>query len=194
MITIQSKEELLTVLDSYYLPISTWGKNATKTVEHLLKEIDEEECILEAVINYDYEPWIVQLCRSIHVARVFVVTKIHNDLLFLRESKQVFKDGSERERHTMSSIGEKIAKGENPMQAAIRGAREELGLDLGDYLQSVSTEVHGSVKQSSSYPGLLTRKCFYNFFVMLPKEFYDPDGYREKQEDKITYFDWQKII
>jgi hypothetical protein len=82
--------------------------------------------------------------------------------------------------------------GENPTFAAIRGIKEELGVDINSNQLSKYSDLHydgGSV----SYPGLDTKYKGHKFICNLTETQFEPNGYIEVQEDKKTFFTWKKI-
>ncbi|MDP2861124.1 MAG: NUDIX domain-containing protein, partial [bacterium] len=161
-------------------------RNGTKAVGHLLSEIHSEECGL-AKNAYDKLVRTVLAC-----AADICYTDKKSKKLRLKENKQVFKDGSERKRDylTMSVYG-KMKPGEDRKKAMGREIEEELGIEEKDYSLSYRG-INEQTVEARSYPGLLTHYTWYEFVVELAEDGFKPEGYKEVQSDKTTYFVWEK--
>jgi hypothetical protein len=181
---INTVEELTNKLKEYSVPVEEWGTGEAKNVEHLLDEIRSEECNVEDKGGF--------LIRSIEFVGVRIYHKDKDNVTWvLKEDKQEFKDGRVRRRNMPSSVSEKMKFGEDPLISAIRGIKEELG---------VNVEVHQLIKMrdlfynggSQSYPGLRTRYKGHQFTCFLNSAQFDANGYIEVQKDKSTFFKWFK--
>ena len=180
-LTIEQIEQLLT---SHGIDLSLWGVGATKTPRHILNEVSEGECLLKVENGV--------LIREINVASATIYFESSSGIRFvLKETKQVYKNGSEKKRSNAGSVSEKLKSDEDPEAAMVRGIKEELGIEGSFSIEKLETNVEE--KYSSAYPGLLCRYNVYNFKVDFPEELYNPDGYMEVQEDKTTYFNWLKM-
>ncbi len=184
-IEIKNLEHLRQVLNDYDINPNNWGKDDSRTIEELYKEIVDAETELFEIrtLPEDSEP---TLLRTVTVVGINVTCGKYR----LKEDRQEFVDGRVRHRNLNVSCAEKLIKGETPRQAAVRCLKEELGIEIHE------TELrphisHSNVDISSSYPGL---NCMYNrnpFDYEMKPEFFNPDGYQEFQENKTTYFIWE---
>jgi 8-oxo-dGTP pyrophosphatase MutT (NUDIX family) len=183
-----NRAELRQILIEHRVPVLTWGQGVSKTLEHLLNEINEGESTLVK----DGET----LVKKESGVTVTVLYSNGEQSWKLVEEKQVFSDGRERARGYTGSIGEKMRSGEEPIAAARRALSEELGFENTDLLISDDCPFetdHRPILPSQSYPGLMTRRTVYEFILNLPGENYTAEGYQEVQPDKTTYFRWQEI-
>ena len=171
-------------LYKYRIPFENWGTGRAKTLEHLVKEIIDGETTLEEESG--------QLIRkiSINLVDVFYTTP-DGQILWLIESKQIFKDGRERVRPWIpAAISEKLKADELPSdQSVARAIGEELG--IFEDLRITAGKTSEEMAESPSYPGLMTKTNIYKHSVMLSVGQYNRDGYIERQTDKDTYFVWQ---
>jgi len=184
-INIASEGFLGEVLKGYGISVEKWGKGEAKTVGHLFRELEEGDCVLVEIPEGELRREVVFVSGDVYY-------QSPEALYYLREEKQVFKDGRERRRAWMkTSVGEKVKPEESAEETRRRVFEEELGIK-----GSVSIE-ESQIKQRSgvsfSYPGLWTEYEVYPFKAFLTKEQYRPEGYIEEQEDKTTYWVWGKI-
>ena len=180
------KEELTALLKANHVPFDTWGTGEAKTFEHLWKEINEGESVLIERDN--------MLLRIANGSTLRVYYKKDSTLLYLKEDRQVFKDGREKKRNLAEnmSIGEKLKHGEIPAVCAWRSLAEELGITEKLPLTPRPDITRGPVP-SVSFPGLHTMYTMYAFDVFLPERWFRPEGYVEKQPDKTSYFIWKEF-
>jgi len=148
----------------------------SKSFEDLIKEIREKEC---------YIKW--ENHQPTRLARVAEIHVVSHDGRSLRELKQVFADGTVRERGH-GWCAEKIKVGESPWSAATRCLMEELGLPI-DRRRLHSRGNRESKKDSDSYPGLPSVYTIRSFGVVLKKSEFR-EQYIEGQPDKATHFGW----
>jgi len=177
--------ELTNFLKKHDVPCDMWGTGKSKTIEHLLNEINEEECVLRETSN-----GLIRLIEFVGI-KIFY-TDENNQKWFLKEEKQEFNDGRVRRRDIPSSVSEKMKSGEDPLISAIRGISEELNVKVEAHQLKKFRDLHydgGSV----SYPGLDTKYTGYRFTCYFTKDQFDPNGYIEVQRDKKTFFVWKKI-
>jgi len=180
------RKELLSLLQAYNIPLNEWGVGKAKTFEHLLSELESGEAeIVESKVG---------LLRSSQGA---ILTVFYTDGIStwrLKEDRQVFKDGREKRRDLGNemSIGEKMHREEDPVEAAYRALREELSITERVELHVKPHKTKGPVA-SESYPGLMTYYTMNVFEVFLPKHLYKPEGYIERQKDKTNYYVWIKV-
>lgn len=172
-------------LEDAGIDVSNWGKGGAKTIEHLQREIDSGEA--ELVTNEQGE-----LLRKVTIgqADVFYISP-EGKKFYLKEEKQIFKDGRKRERELDPSIAEKMKPDESPAEAIERGIREELGVE-GE-LEIKQIGVDEEINESPSFPGLKSQYSLYKFEAMFNDDQFNPDGYIEEQEDKNTYFVWEEL-
>jgi len=172
-------------LEFYAIEIHRWGTNNAKTIQHLIKEINEEETIL--CENDDG-----LLIRQINVVSAKIYFETNEGIKYiLSEDRQVFTDGRIRTRQNDSSVSEKMKPNENPEYAIKRGIQEELNIQ-GDIV-IIPYEKTTSTNYSDSYPTLLTQYTMHRFIVHLNETQFNINGYFEAQQDKTTYFIWIKV-
>lgn len=182
---ITSEERLNSKLKEYNIPVDLWGTGNAKTVNHLYNEILEKESIIEEESGY--------LIRYIEFVGIRIYYTDENEHRWvLKEDRQEFKDGRVRRRNMPSSVSEKMKFGEDPIISAVRGIKEELGIEVNNS-QLIKRRDLNYDGGSSSYPGLKTRYKGHQYTCYLEREQFDPKGYIEVQEDKSTFFSWQKI-
>lgn len=175
-----NKSELESLLKTYKIPFDTWGAGESKTISHLLQELNLEESTL------------IEGSDGIIRAETGVAIDVFYGKLKLVEAKQVFSDGRERKRNLSTSVGEKIKPGENPLEAAARTMLEELGI-VGVAFTNYHFEEKSPVA-STSFPGLLTKRSLHFFDTVLSDLQFKSEGYIEKQPDKTNYFVWKPAI
>ncbi|MDO8590617.1 MAG: hypothetical protein Q7R65_01420 [bacterium] len=180
-ITIEMLKQQLT--DSG-IDFSSWGTGKTKTMEHLLKEIEEGETELVS------ENGTLVRKVTFGASRVYY-TAPDGKKYQLIEDKQVFKDGRERRRKMNDAVLEKMKRGEDTTRAMERGMQEELGLSGNIELNKIDARERRDI--SDSYPGLTTLYSEHHFEATLSDEQHKPEGYIEKQEDKSTFFIWREV-
>ena len=171
-------------LNKFSIPIDNWGTGKSKTIEHLFDELKNEECFLTEIDG--------TLVRSIEFVGVKIYHNENNERWILKEDRQEFNDGRIRRRNMPSSVSEKMKFGEDILKSAIRGIKEELGVDISTNQLSKRKDLFydgGSV----SYPGLKTKYKGHQFICELQSHQFDPSGYVEVQRDKKTYFVWHKL-
>ena len=171
------------------LPVDRWGEvidsQKTKTIADLMKEIEEGSCRLEEVGG----EWI----RMVEVVSVGVFYRDEQtgEVLELYEAGQMFADGDVRVRDMSKAMNEKMEPGESVKQAIKRGVRSELGIegDLAVELDGMREEE----KASPSYPELKSIYRFHEANLRLTSDQFNPEGYIEPQENKVTYFVWRRL-
>jgi len=173
-----SNTDLKSYLIGYGISVNEWGKGYAKTIEHLAKEIESNECSLVDKNGV--------LVRGIE----FVMCEIFYKGLKLKEEKQIFKDGRERTRVKESSMSEKMEIGEDPLDSLIRGIGEELGVVVRED-QLIPDGSINRESESVSFPGLTTRYLGHKYSCTFNESQYNPEGYVEHQKDKSTYFIWE---
>ncbi len=180
-----AREQLQQLLLQNNIDTSLWGTGSAKTLDHLVKEVQEGESTL--ISEGDH---LVRILEALDIkVRCTLPSGLTKELY---EDRQEFKDGRVRRRDQITgSIGEKIKSGEAPGNDSVRRAlSEELGVEVDDN-RIVRGEDRTEEHETMSYPGLLTRYTFYTYAVDLPYELYRADGYSEQQQDKTTYFCWR---
>jgi hypothetical protein len=174
------KSELERILGIQKIDWQKWGTGDSKTVDHLLNEINTGESILNGIIRFE---------KGVNID---VYYRQKETIWKLIEEKQVFTDGRVKRRNLSTSIGEKMKPGESPLETAARGMREELGI-IGVAFASLRFEDQPLVP-STSFPGLFTKRNVFFFETTLSAEQYNPEGYREIQADKTNYFIWIRLL
>lgn len=178
------KEDLLSLLKKYNVPFNGWGTGESKTVEHLLSELNSGESELIEQGG--------SLVRKSFGAAIDVYYKKREKIFKLKEAKQVFRDGREKIRDLETSIGEKIRSGENTLSAARRALSEELGIEEEIDFKQIAPIIKGPTP-SQSFPGLQSEYFINVFEVFLPERLYKPKGYTEEQADKKSIFNWEEV-
>lgn len=178
-------DELKKRLKKFNIPLNKWGKGDNKTIGHLLSELKEGETHLEEKDG--------NLIRNVNfVGAKIIYIDENNDKWKLVEEKQVFKDGRKRIRGKMPyGMAEKFKMGEDPKNVIIRGMKEELDIDLSKEQFVFYNKIN--FRLDSDYPGIESYHKGYEFLVVLNKDQYKEEGYKEFQEDKTVYFKWVKI-
>jgi len=151
-VALQSEKHLTEWLESRAgVDITLWGSGKAKHPGDLLRELhDGESCLSSDGV------------RIVKVAKVRIFDGDHE----LIEVRQHLRNGAVKHRNRL--LAEKFKPGENPIAAAVRGIREELGqvlhpeaaIRIGSERDLVITE---EIDTSTSYPGL---KSVYRLFTI----------------------------
>ena len=177
--------ELKKKLEDSGIDTSKWGKGQAKTIEHLKREIESGESVLE-------EDEAGNLIRRLYIVGADVYYMSRDGKKYrLKEDRQIFADGRERRRDYGHAVSEKMKPGEDPKVAIVRGIREELG--IAGVIDPQKTLEDERLLLSRSYPGLVSKYIGYGFEVILDEEQFKPDGYVEEQEKMNTYFIWEEV-
>jgi predicted RNA binding protein YcfA (HicA-like mRNA interferase family) len=178
-------EEVEALLLEYGVPLDTWGQGNAKGLWHLVKEVEEGETALVEEGG--------QIFRTVSVCNAEVYYTAPNGQTYrLREDRQEFHDGRVRRRDLGGAVSEKFKAGEDPSEAIARGVEEELGLGEDGIAHISALGEEHKQGESMSYPGLPTMYIVYRFDVRLSDSGFNPAGYVEHQDDKSTYFVWEK--
>jgi hypothetical protein len=166
---------------------STWGQGASREIEHLFQELEEDASELLPTPDG-------QLIRRNKGVRLTIYCFVDGQRYRLYEDKQVFADGRERQRDQSFSLGEKCRRHENIFATAFRAIKEELDIwnDEGIILYN-HTQTTTPLHDSQSYPGLQSQFIVDSFDVQMPPRLFKPEGYVEKQREKTSYFIWKKV-
>ncbi len=178
------------LLQKHGISTKKWGKdNFSKTLNHLRREIHRNECKIKFVDK--------EMVRFSKTVKVSLHHKINGEEYILVENRQVFKNGTVRYRLIPNSYtlpAEKLFLNESPKEGLKRLLEEELGITkigLLKKLKRLNKEIQ--VGKSKTYPGLTSKRTMYHYEAWLPNSLYK-DEYKEKQEDYITYFKWEKYF
>jgi len=186
IVNITSPETLGAYLARFGISVKEWGKGATKTVGHLLSEIQNGDCEL-----VEEESGLI---RRVHNVNISVSAEFNGKSHTLIEDRQVFNEGTSREsirsRHLGGAVSEKIHSSENPGDAVSRAIREELGIE-GDITVNETRPEEDVDMDSPSFPGLRTQYRVYHYHATLVGDQIHKEGYKEVQPDKTTYFVWK---
>jgi hypothetical protein len=166
------------------IPIEKWGIGAAKTIDHLVTEVLEGEIDL-------VEDEEGGLLRKIEPMGVNVYYHDESGDYRLFEDYAVFKDGRVRRRQLETSIGEKMKPGETTKQAAARAIAEELSIPDGVIFENWKDKE--DIRESNSYPGLMSKYNIHEVDAEIPKEHFKSEGYIERQKDKDIFYKWKKI-
>lgn len=177
--------DLTNLLKQHDIPCDIWGTGKSKTINHLLDEIKNNESELKIISS--------NLIRFIEFVGIKIFyTDEEGQKWFLKEDRQEFKDGRTRRRNIPSSVSEKMKSGEDPLISGIRGVREELGIKIYGHQLRKHRDLNYD-GGSLSYPGLETKYKGHKFICELEKSQFNPSGYIEVQTDKKTFFVWNKL-
>lgn len=167
------------------IPLQKWGAGNAKTITHLLEEVKSGETELSWNENGE-------LIRNVIVVQVDVFTQEPDgQRWYLREDKQVFRDGRVRHRELSTTLGEKMKPEEDILAAARRAVSEELGISEVDEMCYTGSE--RMMHSSDSYPGLESQYESHHVVIALPAAALNTEGYKEVQTDKTTYFVWERV-
>ncbi len=177
-IQIKNKTNLIDFLNENNIDISEWGKQGHKSIDNLLGELHEKDCIIKT-----------EVIREISIA----VVNIENKGKLLFEESQKMKNGFIRQRNKLPR--EKIKQNEEVIEAAYRCLKEEINLEVEDFtIIKVCETPKVYTKVSASYPNLKTRYLHYDIFVStdkLPNEnFTTKENGEEHDPVDIHYWAW----
>ena len=179
-------EELKCFLRRHQIPFDLWSQGATKSIEHLLAELNAGE----AGFTWSESGLLL---RRISPIGINVFGTLDGVLMRLVEQRQVFPDGRVRVRKLSTSLGEKCVFGEPVHQAARRAALEELNVNIDGFTVTGLELRTGRV--SNSFPGLLTTDELVTLRVEMPHRLVRPQ-YVETQPGplgKRVEFGWQPV-
>jgi hypothetical protein len=146
MKTFENQEELEQFLISKGIDTSLWGKGDAKSVSDLWNEIISGDSSIQA------KPFM----RIVNAVKII----IRKDKKVLTEFQQELQDGRKRSRNMLPSEKKHIA--ENYRAAVKRAIYEEFGINEDDIESIIPTgETKQEIRESISYPGLLTRYRYY---------------------------------
>lgn len=173
-----NRSELEAWLAAAGIDTRPWGSNNAKTIADLAREIANGESTLQ-----DDPPR-----RVVHVVQVV----IPRGECVLVEVAQEFADGRVRRRDHLPS--EKMLPDEDPVGAAQRCLKEELGLDA-DQLLGAPTHTNSLEKMmdSPSYPGLISKFTMHKVVVKtlhLPNEDFSTNNEAHAHGDPIAVSHW----
>eukprot|EP00440_Ansanella_granifera_P002919 gb/GFBE01003187.1/.p1 GENE.gb/GFBE01003187.1/~~gb/GFBE01003187.1/.p1 ORF type:complete len:259 (+),score=29.37 gb/GFBE01003187.1/:1-777(+) len=144
----RDEHALQDLLERYEVDTSLWGTGKAKPLVSLLRELREGSCCLR------YDRTTRELCRC--VEPVFVQLTYCGKVLV--ERAQVLPNGNRREANAV--LAEKREPCDtNTLDAAIRGIREELHVDVSQFTEGLVHSLKEDVcyverMDSSSYPGV----------------------------------------
>lgn len=170
------------------VPLDVWGKGKAKTLSYLMGEISRGS----AVMYFDDERgiWIRKL-KAVEV-EVFYESP-EGVTYFLKEDRQIFKDGRER-RRGFTWVAEKLEVREDFLSTSARAVEEELHLTPPFAAGPRLLKFKEFERESDSYPGLVTEYSIGCFEVYLTPEQFNPEGYVEEQEELTTFFVWEEMV
>jgi hypothetical protein len=178
-LNIASERQLINWLSDQSIDTSRWGQQRARSVADLWQEIRQGESYL-----YDAPSAL----RVIEIALII----IRRDKKILFEVEQQFKDGRIRQRNWPMS--EKIKKGEDCFAAALRGIKEELGVEGENVcVDSESCRIIQFFRDSISYPGLRTlykAYCVNAQIDGLPNDNFNTYESSDNMEDSVRKHSW----
>lgn len=147
--------QALTVwLQTHQVTLERWGEGDAKSVADLWREVQNAESML-----YDEAPLrrvrVVELC-------------VQDGERALIEAAQTLVSGQVRQRNQFPS--EKMFPTEDPFAAARRCLAEEMGVtaETPVHFPPQTVAVRQVLRESASYPGLLTQFTFYRVIAHVP--------------------------
>lgn len=178
---------LLSALVKAGKPVDRYGVDGAKTVGHLLEEVKAGESIISVDTSGN-------MYREVSVAWVHVLCNLSNgESYILKEDRQEFSNGYVKRRELTSSLGEKLTVGEDPGLATVRALEEELGIDELSIVSIHTLGSHTEAWTPDTYPGLESSYVSHQYATVITEDAFNPDGYKEVQADKTSYFVWEKI-
>jgi len=168
------------------VPLEVWGKGKAKILSYLTGEISRGSAVM--YFDDEREIWI----RKLKAVEVEVFFESPDGIsYFLREDRQIFKDGRER-RRGFTWVAEKVEGEEDFLSAAVRGVEQELSLVSPFASEPKHLKSKEFERESDSYPGLITEYSIGCFEVYITPEQFNSGGYVEEQEKLTTFFVWEK--
>lgn len=197
-------QALIILLQSNGIDTSLYGKAEAKTLEQLLKGVNEKECELIELPELTSRFYSGQsLIRKISMIYVII---LKNNEKVLIETNQHFHQTSTRESYSAprpkdrkrnSCLTEKLKSGETISDSLIRVLDEELGVTFGKNEECVhSIYAKTENRMSGSYPGLLTSYhqiiCKIECPLLLTKEesFQHTEYFSDGSERLTTTWSW----
>lgn len=182
-ITLDSIDELITLLDKYDIDHKHW---TTKSIDHLWSEYKNGECALKMVKN--------KLVRSIRVVKLYILSPDKNQILIEDFAEYDMPDGTVMTREKHNIPGEKLMIDETDLYAVARRClREEMMDNVREpslkSLEKTSAEYENN-GVSSQYIGLDTVRTMVDFEAVIDETEFKPDGYTEHKGNRTTYFHW----
>lgn len=137
-----------------------------------------------------------KIYRKLRVSAINVFYNKNGKKLYLREERQVLKNGEVRQRVLDSSISEKLFLSEDFKSGAKRAFLEELNINLGEVDFEFDDRAYFEVcedKISSRFPDIISsyEKRIYQCYIS--SRYYKP-FYIEKTQKKDIYFSWIPIL
>lgn len=133
------KEELIQLLNQNGIKTDSWKKS----IDNLLRELEEGSCVLEIVDQ--------KLLRIVRVAVIFATF----------DGKTYY---AEKDKH---ALAEKVNKNESFEEACRRGIEEELGITRENIIEIVRLGSFAEKKNSFSYPGITSLYKYEAFHVRI---------------------------
>jgi hypothetical protein len=182
-----NKLEIETKLHAHGARFNSWGKGNSKTLDHLLSEIEKGESQL-----IEKEGRLVRKEEGIGMN---IFYHANGRILQLFTEEVIFSDGTRESREIPFSLGEKKQSEETPRQTAKRALLEELGIDYPIVLieKMEFNKIHHGLVPSTTYPGLFTERIIHVTQMEMPQEYFKSEGYAEAQLDKTTIFKWHEV-
>lgn len=169
-------------LSNAHVDTSNWGHDNAKSVADLAREVANGE----SVLRNDPPRRVVQVVQ-VQIPRV-----CGDSACVLVETAQEFADGRVRRRNNMPS--EKMLPREDPVAAAMRCLKEELGVDAVQLLgPPTHTNFSQKVIESPSYPGLTTEFTMHVVRVetdALPAESFSTPNLAHVDGDPVVASQW----
>lgn len=124
--------------------------------------------------------------RVVRVASVDIPCPLGDDR-YLHELRQEYP--TKNVERNLSGVSEKIQGDEDPLDAGLRGIKEELGIVIGEEdIRDLGYELVDNLK--SAYNGIVSKTLLYRFEATIKESDFRQE-YREVQESKITVFGWR---
>ncbi len=183
----KSVEELRTLLEQYGVDLGKWDAFSVELDKNLYNMLVSKEAGLIDLGG--------KLFLTMRVACVNVWYESEGSKFVLYEEKIVMQGegGGKRvlDRKKGWGITEKVKFGEDPVEAAVRGVGEEIGVKV---LPKQLTNYRCEEKEleTRAFPTLYASYKFHIYDLVLSGKEVHPNGYIEVDGNKTSYFKWRK--
>lgn len=188
-LTIDSESHLIETLKRGRISPHGWGKGTalSRPVATLWHEIQSGKCRLVTIED--------MLVRLVTTATLFIYHPLSRTMwVKLIEAERKAPSGLPKPFVTVRGFSKKVAQGETPEQALIRGIREDLKLEHIGPIRKIRDEPFTINLESRSYPGLTTMKNGVTFGAIIDKDGYRVDGYEHRNPDgSLIRYEWRPV-
>jgi hypothetical protein len=156
-------------------------KDGRKGAIDLMNEIADGECILVRAPGSYY--------RVDRLVRIATIEVLFDGAMLVEAYQENPETGERWKRQGVRGLAEKVKGDERPRDAALRGMKEELGIDVLPDRMNYSGQVAVPVRHSA-YADILSIAENYQFWCVLDGHQYKPE-YREIGQSKVSVFLWE---